>query len=545
MKTHHRILVTALAALAACDGAGTPTGAGDPRLSISDGAHGGNPGFHWLPPMVSNPGATGTFDAALSPVVEICALGGTSCASTIATYTTTSGPAGEHVVVKGSESHYLVNWHTRDFDLDSATTYRIRVSVGALELGHADVRIVANGSAAKNVNTAEYIPLVDGRTLPVKFRIDTGIPAAITVTPATATVEPGGTQQYTAVVTDLHGAVIAAPITWSSGATGIATVGASGLATGVAEGTAAITATSGTLSGSAELVVDQGIHRWHLMNAPADQGNWAVWGTSATDVYAANWLGVVHYDGTQWSKVDTVWWHGALDIYGTSGSNLYTVGPGGRIMHYDGQVWSQERYDGGTVFAQPLNDWTNILPNIYLWGVWAAAPDDWFVVGDGGTILRGEQGSWQVMSSGTTENLRRVWGSSATDVYAVGENGTVLHFDGTAWSAVSVPVSVNLFGVWGTGPGDVWVTGDAGKLLHFDGGAWTATQMPTAYNLYGVWGTSASNVYVGGQGGVIYRWNGTSWIFEDSTTNAQIYDFWGPDGTDVFAATAAWELLRR
>lgn len=545
MRKHTPLLLAALAALAACESARMPTDAPAPFASISDGAHGGTPGFNWLPPMVSNPGATGTFDPALSPVVEVCALSGTGCAP-VATYTTTSGPAGEKVVVKASESHYMVNWHTRDFDLELAVTYRIRVSVGARELGHADVDLIENGSAARNVNTAEYIPLVDGRTLPIKFRIDTGIPAAITVTPATATVQPGGTQQYTAVVTDLHGNVMTgAPISWSSGAASIATISAGGLATGAAEGTATITATSGGLSGTAELVVDEGIHRWTVLNAPTDQGNWDVWGTSATNIYAANWLGVMHFNGTTWSKIDTVYWHGTLDIHGTSAGNIYTSGAGGRIMHFDGQVWSQERYNGTTVFPQQLGDWTNILPNIYLWGIWAASPSDWFIVGDGGHILRGQKGSWQIMNSGTTANLRRVWGSSATDVYAAGEGGVLLHFDGTAWSPVSLPVSTNMWGVWGTSASDVYVTGEAGTLLHFDGTSWSVTTLPTPYKLYGVWGTSTNNVFVGGAGGYIFRWDGTRWIYEDSTTNAQIYGFWGPNGTDVHAATGQWELIRR
>lgn len=541
---HTPLLFAALAALAACESVRTPTDAPAPFASISDGAHGGTPGFNWLPPMVSNPGATGTFDSNLSPTVEICGLSGSGCAP-VATYTRTSGPSGEHVVVKSSESHYMVNWHTRDFNLDDAVTYRIRVSVGARELGHADVKLIENGSAAKNVNTAEYIPLIDGRTLPIKFRIDTGIPAALTVTPATATVQPGGTQQYTATITNLHGNVIISPVSWSSGATSIATISGSGLATGVAGGTATITATSGGLSGTAELVVNQGLHHWTVLNAPTDQGNWDVWGSSATSVYAANWLGVMHFDGTTWSKIDTVYWHGTLDIHGTSEQNIYTAGANGRIMHFDGQVWSQERYDGSTVFPQQLGDWTNILPNIYLWGVWPASPSDWFIVGDGGHILRGQKGSWQIMSSGTTETLRRVWGTSANDVYATGENGVLLHFDGTAWSQVSLPVSTDMWGVWGTSASDVWVTGDAGTLLHWNGASWSVTQLPTPHRLYGVWGTSTNNVYVGSAGGAIFRWNGTQWIYEDSSTNAQIFGFWGPSATDVHAATGQWELIRR
>jgi hypothetical protein len=177
---------------------------------------------------------------------------------------------------------------------------------------------------------------------------------------------------------------------------------------------------------------------------------------------------------------------------------------------------------GLTAIALIPRYWTNILPNIYLWGIWPASPSDWFIVGDGGHILRGQKGSWQIMNSGTTANLRRVWGSSATDVYAAGENGVLLHFDGTAWSPVSLPVSMDMWGVWGTSASDVWVTGDAGKLLHFDGTSWTVTQLPTPYKLYGVWGTSTNNVFVGGAGGYIFRWNGSRWIYEDSTTNAQV-----------------------
>jgi hypothetical protein len=518
-----------------------PTGVA--ASSISDATHGGTPGFFWLPPMVKNPGSAGTLDTELDPTVTICAWSGIACTSTVAQYTRAGGTGGE--AVKVSESHYHVNWHTRQFSLDEAQVYRVRVSVGARELGHADVRVVANGAAARGVDAGQYVAVVNGQTLPVKFRIEAGIPGAITVTPGTATVDPGETQQYTAVVTDLHGNVIAgAPITWSSSLVSVGTVDANGLATGNQAGFTSLTATSGSLSGSAVLIVDEGIHRWRLMDTAHDQGNWALWGTSVNNVYAANWTSVLHFDGVKWSNVDTLQWHGTLDIYGTSAANIYAVGQAGRILRFDGQVWRQEQWNGATVSPLALGNWYTPPQNIYLWGVWAASPDDWFVVGDRGTILRGKAGSWTQMNSGVTTLIRRVWGTSANDVYAAGDAGVLLHFDGTSWTRVTLPQSVDMWGVWGSSSSDVYVVGAGGRVFHYDGGAWTMTQLPTQHFLYAAWGTSATNVFVGGAGGTIYRWNGSRWIMEEAPSQ-QVFDFWGPTDTDVFAALSGWQILRR
>jgi len=64
---------------------------------------------------------------------------------------------------------------------------------------------------------------------------------SVDVSPATASVEEGATVQLTATVSP---AAASSAVTWSSSATGTATVDATGLVTGVAAGTATITATS-------------------------------------------------------------------------------------------------------------------------------------------------------------------------------------------------------------------------------------------------------------------------------------------------------------
>ncbi len=180
MKRLKLLPLVAIALVGCLDGTG-PRRPGGPNAEISDGAHGTtHKFFFFLPPMVPNPTLTGTFPTGtfnrfLSPVVQICELAGASCGSTpvvIATFTTTTGPGSETVRLTGEQ--YEVNWHTNEFTLNPIIDYRIRVLVEGVELGFADVNVGSTGKELRNVNTNEEIPLVDGRTLPIKFRIEFG-----------------------------------------------------------------------------------------------------------------------------------------------------------------------------------------------------------------------------------------------------------------------------------------------------------------------------------------------------------------------------------
>src|SRR5207302_1879401 len=78
------------------------------------------------------------------------------------------------VRVDPENEQYVVNWKTGQFGLDTAKTYRIRVLLGSTELGHADVDVVATGRERKSVNTAEFVPVINGQTQPITFRIEDG-----------------------------------------------------------------------------------------------------------------------------------------------------------------------------------------------------------------------------------------------------------------------------------------------------------------------------------------------------------------------------------
>ena len=218
-------------------------------------------GFHWLPPMAPDPTVTGQFDADVEPRVRICAWDG-ECAEVVAEFSGEGSPASTTVRVDEVDEHYIVNWHTERFDLNPRVAYRIQVLVDGPEegaewvLGYADIRVVAGARDLRNVDPG-YLGVVRGRTLPIRFRVETGIAASLTVDPPEATIRVGSRQLFTATVRDLHGRVIeGAPVTWSSADPAAADVDQGGWATGEAEGQALITAASGSVSGTATLTVE-------------------------------------------------------------------------------------------------------------------------------------------------------------------------------------------------------------------------------------------------------------------------------------------------
>src|SRR5438128_1039458 len=91
--------------------------------------------------------------------------------------------------------------------------------------------------------------------------------ASVTVSPATASVMVGGTQQFTATLRDASGTVLSGrTVTWTSSALNVATVSAGGLVSALLAGTTTITATSEGKSGIATLTV--------TIAPPPPSGSW-------------------------------------------------------------------------------------------------------------------------------------------------------------------------------------------------------------------------------------------------------------------------------
>jgi len=155
MRSKHLLLTVLIAGCAAEPELGTYEGA-----VISDAVHAnGTAGFYWLPPMVSAPSPTGVFEAAASPTLEIIRLDTNAVVRTL--------------VPTVDVDKFQANWDTKADNLSTVVNYRVRARLpGGRIVGYADVDVVSTGAQVKGVDTAEFVALVDGRTLPIKFRIE-------------------------------------------------------------------------------------------------------------------------------------------------------------------------------------------------------------------------------------------------------------------------------------------------------------------------------------------------------------------------------------
>lgn len=160
---------------------------------ISDQFHStGTEGFVWLPPMVPNPPRLGELVPDVPASVRIDELNPDgSILRTLATFAGSKGPSRVRVHHyppktvdrddddgdRDDRGYYLARWITDDAHLSENGRYRVRVLVparggGTRELGFADVAVVRNQGQYKTVDTENFTPLVNGKVLRIKFRIE-------------------------------------------------------------------------------------------------------------------------------------------------------------------------------------------------------------------------------------------------------------------------------------------------------------------------------------------------------------------------------------
>lgn len=139
--------------------------------SISDARFStGTPHFYFLPPIQPATDYDGTFDGSHEPVVEICERTGGSCGPVLRTFS-----RGDGLSVHESDEHYRASWNTAEDEVEAGRTYRIRVLLDGVELGHADAKVEANGRGLKDVDGGSFVGVVRNRTLPIKFRLEEGL----------------------------------------------------------------------------------------------------------------------------------------------------------------------------------------------------------------------------------------------------------------------------------------------------------------------------------------------------------------------------------
>ncbi|HVH69064.1 MAG TPA: Ig-like domain-containing protein [Gemmatimonadales bacterium] len=130
----------------------------------------------------------------------------------------------------------VITWSSSNTSVATVTSSGL---VRGVVAGAATITATSEGQSGSSAITVVHVPV-----------------ASVSVGPASASVQVGGTIQLTATPKDANGNPLSGrTVTWMSNNTAVATVSASGLVSGVTVGSATITATSEGQSGTAAITV--------------------------------------------------------------------------------------------------------------------------------------------------------------------------------------------------------------------------------------------------------------------------------------------------
>ncbi|WP_146651497.1 hypothetical protein [Labilithrix luteola] len=281
----------------------------------------------------------------------------------------------------------------------------------------------------------------------------------------------------------------------------------------------------------------------------------AVWGTSRSDVWAVGSGGsIIHYDGSAWTQTPTNVPSTLFAIGGSGPHDIWVASSAEYLLHGSG-------YTNGTA------EWTNEAPvgrtpvdidrDTILSAVWVSSTSDvrlGTAVGDFGYPIRIMDPTFMYFGSGNQlaplnvddgglrwrtipgkGSVASIWGSSDDDVWmAVDKGGTerglLLHGTGYTGPAPNPTLLADRGCVVGCYPG---CTACAAVDDRF---AWTSIDSQSKLAFRAIWGSSESDVWAVGEGGNIRRYQTGDPRFQRiaSPTPHTLRAIWGSGPSDVW-----------
>lgn len=281
-----------------------------------------------------------------------------------------------------------------------------------------------------------------------------------------------------------------------------------------------------------------GVYQWTgaALNVGPTAPATAIWGTSPTDVWAANAGFLEHGDGGNWAvipfdggQINSIWGATPADFWlvglsgtaehwvdgglvptsipgagastdwwglmGTAVDDVWALGSNGSLSRWNGVSWNLQ--------TDILGDWW--------FGGWALSRNEAWLVGAQGAIASYNSGTWTSQVHQPGGKLTSVWAApDGGPVFTVGAG--ILQRDAGVWSFVLPDNGQQLTGVFGTSANDAWVTSlSANVAYHFNGATWTLFNPPSPNGLNAVWGDAPSDYWAVGPGGTVLYWDGGTW----------------------------------
>lgn len=249
----------------------------------------------------------------------------------------------------------------------------------------------------------------------------------------------------------------------------------------------------------------------------------SVFGFGGNQLYASG-EGLYRFDGVSWETELSA---------ANSIEELWAGSPDDALMLGS----PTHRFDGERFVLEDLGT----TDPVYLRAAWGDA-DDLFAVGAGGTIMHYDGEHWRRMTSNTTATFFDVWGSSSDNVLAVAYDGVLMRFNGWTWGGIPTGTTEHLTSVWGSDEHGVYVGGYGNTMLHFDGIDWAAIDTGGQGIFWDIFGFSDGNVYSTSHRGLLVG-DSLGWREEEidvTRPNTGIRALHGTSPDNLFGADYDW-----
>ncbi len=270
-------------------------------------------------------------------------------------------------------------------------------------------------------------------------------------------------------------------------------------------------------------------------------------------------------DDVPWCPVST----GVANIYlltkvwGTSKDDVWAVGSGGTVIHWNGSAWSPS-----VIPPSPAE-----MKNTFF-AVGGTGANDVWVASTTSSIFHNDGSGWTLLESPApkgyevpvfsiwTDGLEAIRLGTRSFEYVVNTPNGPLWLTGNQFANATVKPdkrkvawepqlgTATVVGYYGTAD-DLWLIGDNSTFkpwqraltmhgVRAKGGEleWTEVESNALPKLHAIWGSSAEDIWAVGDQGILRRMRPgqSSWEVVPSPTNESLFAVWGTSASDVWAA---------
>ena len=279
---------------------------------------------------------------------------------------------------------------------------------------------------------------------------------------------------------------------------------------------------------------------------------------------------ILELESGQWQPVDAGDMTGCgtlLEIWGSSGDDIYVAGCGSQMLHYNGLVWQKITIPDGTPYYSDVFYTVNGTgpDNIYIAGRENTGPDNI------GVAYRFDGSAWNYI--GGRGWMRKLWADPGGGLYAISSlidftqlgdppYHIVARYEDGQWTTDRVPYYDNLYDdkyydIAGFSAEYPFMCGylswvpfapsggfisrrlSSWSDIYYGVGCdddWWPNSCPTwPVRFYGIWGASDTDIWFAGENGSVMHWTPTGYTEYDTGITQTLRAIWGSSDCDVYA----------